>query len=204
MIHKSFLLLTFLVAFSLSAQQIFIKTGVNNTSYDFKAPGSSAINLRAASGNFYEVGFQNSFRDSKLSFLASITINQFNANASNGATSYSWRTSYLGVQNMLSYVLFSKKGKFDIALKAGLNTATIVKGEQFINTTFYDIKNQEEFSGIVLQPVIGLNATYKVSEALLVSLGYNFSTAYNVSNSSEEKIAFSTNQIQFGLHFPLK
>ena len=201
--HSYFFLLTLLFTFSLSAQQLFLKTGLNNTSYHFEAPNYSDINLRAASGTFYELGYEHKFKDSKLSYLGSVTLNQFNANASNASTSYSWQTSYLGVQNLISYLIFSSENNFNVDLKVGLNTATIIKGEQFINTTFYDIKNQEEFSGIVLQSIIGCNANYKVSDALFMSLGYNFSNAYNVSNSSQEKVTFINHQIQFGLHFPI-
>ncbi len=201
---KYFFLLAVLFTFSLSAQQIFIKSGINNTSYHFEAPDANEINLRTASGTSYELGFEHQFKNSKVSYLSSITINQFNANASNGATSYSWRTSYLGLQNMLAYTVFKEKNKFNTQLKVGLNTITIVKGEQFINTSFYDIKKQEEFSGITLQPAVGITTSYKVSDALFMSLGYNFSNAYNVSNSSDEKITFINHQFQFGFHFPIK
>ena len=84
-----------------------------------------------------------------------------------------------------------------------MNTATIIQGEQEINGVFYDLKNHKEFSGIILQPLIGLNLKYVITDYLSLSLGYNLSKAFNVSNSTNEKLSFNNNQIQFGLHFPL-
>lgn len=196
----------FFLIFSLSAlfsQEFFIKTGKNNTHYDFQESNTTA-DFRCESGDFYELGYQHFFKDTKFSYLGSITFNQFNANASDGATSYSWRTNYVGLQNAVSYALFQWENGFKANVKAGFNLATITKGEQFINTMYYDLKNQEEFSGLVLQPMVGLELQYQVIDAMKISLGYQFSKAFNVSNSSEEQLAFVTHQIQFGLHFPLK
>jgi hypothetical protein len=204
MTKKILILITFLSFSKSFAQEIFIQTGKNSTSYNFKASNTqSNVDYRSASGDFYEIGYNYNFKDSKIAYQVSFTYNQFNSEASSGATSYSWNTSYLGIQNMISYSFFKSKKGLDFSLKAGINTASIIKGDQFINNEYFDIKNQEEFAGIVLQPIIGINAKYRISEKIALSVGYNFSQALNLSNSSDEKLSFNTNQIQIGLHFPI-
>ena len=203
MINKYFFLLVCFCTFSLSAQQIFFKMGKNNTAYDFKGADASDVNYRNTNGDTYEVGYEYNFTYSQLSYIGGISLNQFNANASRGATSYTWQTSYLGIQNLISYNLSDYRNAIAISIQTGVNAATIVKGEQFIDTRFFDLKKQDEFSGIILQPIIGINGVYKVSNNLLVSVGYNFSKSFNISNSTSEKVSFITNQLQFGIYIPL-
>ena len=204
MTKKLLVLLAFLNISNLIAQEVFMQTRKNSTTYDFKASDSGVTpNYRSGSGDFYEIGYKYNYTNSKFAYLLSLTYNQFNAAASAGATSYSWDTSYLGIQNSIDYTFFESINGIKLALKAGINTAHIINGEQFINTSYYDLKNQEEFTGIILQPLISFNANYSISEQVSVSLGYSFSRAFNISNSSDEKLSFNTNQIQFGLHFPI-
>lgn len=187
------------------AQEIFMQTGKNYTTYDFKSIGdNSNVKYRASSGDFYEFGLNYPMKDSKIGYSVSVTYNELNAAASNGATNYTWNTSYLGLQNKVSYAFFEADNGLIFFLDAGVNTATIIKGSQMINTVYYDVKKQEEFSGILLQPSLGFEAKYSVSSKMLVSLGYHYAKAFNLSNSSDEKVTFNTNQIQFGLHVPLQ
>jgi hypothetical protein len=37
-----------------------------------------------------------------------------------------------------------------------------------------------------------------------LSLGYAYSKSLNLSNSTDEKLSFNTNQIQFGVHFTFR
>jgi hypothetical protein len=37
-----------------------------------------------------------------------------------------------------------------------------------------------------------------------LSLGYSYSKSFNVSNSTDEKLSFNNNQIQFGVHFKFR
>ena len=68
----------------------------------------------------------------------------------------------------------------------------------------YNITKQEEFSGITIQPNVGVDFQYAINQNVRISAGYEFSKTYNVSNSSSEELSFTNNQIHFGLHFPLK
>lgn len=203
MIKKALLILIFLGFSNLYAQEIFVKAGKNNTAFDFSSPNPNAeIAYRSGSGNFYEIGCAFDLKINNLTYAVSITYNQFNAAATYQDNNYTWATNYIGIQNSLSYKLFESNG-IKVSILGGINTTTITSGEQFINTVYFDITDNEEFAGIVLQPLLGATIAYSVSEKLSLSLGYNYSKALNISNRTDEKTTFNTSQLQLGIYIPI-
>jgi len=206
--NKKYLLL--LVLFSgcfLQAQELFFSNGKNFTKYDYKnSLGNTNSNLRSGEGSFYQLGldFKLNKATDKLSYAVSVVYNQFNAEGGTSTANYSWKTNYLGVQNALNYTLFQNSKSFKVKTKLGVATSTIIKGEQSINNVVYNITKQEEFKGLTIQPNIGIDFQYAINQNVRISAGYEFSKAFNVSNSSSEELSFTNNQIHFGLHFPLK
>jgi hypothetical protein len=205
---KKYLLL--LVLFSgcfLQAQELFFSNGKNFTKYDYKnSLGNTNSNLRSGEGSFYQLGldFKLNKATDKLSYAVSVVYNQFNAEGGTSTANYSWKTNYLGIQNALNYTLFQNSKSFKVKTKLGVATSTIIKGEQYINNVVFDITNNEEFKGITIQPNVGVDFQYAINQNIRISAGYEFSKAFNVSNSSSEELSFTNNQIHFGLHFPLK
>jgi hypothetical protein len=205
---KKYLLL--LVLFSgcfLQAQELFFSNGKNFTKYDYKnSLGNTNSSLRSGEGSFYQLGldFKLNKATDKLSYAVSVVYNQFNAEGGTSTANYSWKTNYLGVQNSLNYTLFQNSKSFKVKTKLGVATSTIIKGEQYINNVVFDITNNEEFKGITIQPNVGVDFQYAINQNVRISAGYEFSKAFNVSNSSSEELSFTNNQIHFGLHFPLK
>lgn len=209
MIKKCLLILLTFSGCYMQAQELFFTTGKNYTTYNYKnALGKSNPNLRSGDGSFYEVGMDfmlnKSAASSKLSYALSVVYNQFNAVGGTSTANYSWKTNYLGVQNAINYTLFQNADIFKVKTKLGVATSTILKGEQHINNIVYDITKHEEFSGITIQPNIGIDFQYAINQNIKISAGYEFSKAFNVSNASSEKLSFTNNQIHFGLYFPLK
>ena len=206
--NKKYLLL--LVLFSgcfLQAQELFFSNGKNFTKYDYKNSfGNTNSNLRSGEGSFYQLGldFKLNKATDKLSYAVSVVYNQFNAEGGSSTANYSWKTNYLGIQNALNYTLFQNSKSFKVKTKLGVATSTIIKGEQYINNVVFDITKNEEFSGITIQPNVGVDFQYAINQNVRISAGYEFSKAFNVSNSSSEELSFTNNQIHFGLHFPLK
>lgn len=206
--NKKYLLL--LVLFSgcfLQAQELFFSNGKNFTKYDYKNSfGNTNSNLRSGEGSFYQLGldFKLNKATDKLGYAVSVVYNQFNAEGGTSTANYSWKTNYLGVQNALNYTLFQNSKSFKVKTKLGVATSTIIKGEQYINNVVFDITKNEEFSGIIIQPNVGVDFQYAINQNVRISAGYEFSKAFNVSNSTSEELSFTNNQIHFGLHFPLK
>lgn len=209
MIKKCFLFLLLFSGCYMQSQELFFSTGKNFTSYDYKnSAGFSNPNLRSGEGSFYQAGMDfklnKSAASSKVSYAVSVIYNQFNAVGGTSSDDYSWKTNYLGVQNALNYTLYQNADFFTVKTKLGVATSTIIKGEQYINNRVYDIASHEEFSGIVVQPNVGIDFQYSINRDIKISAGYEFSKSYNISNSSSEKLSFTNNQIHFGFHFLLK
>ncbi len=209
MIKKCFLFLLLFSGCYMQSQELFFSTGKNFTSYDYKnSAGFSNPNLRSGDGSFYQAGMDfklnKSAASSKVSYAISVIYNQFNAVGGTSSDDYSWKTNYLGVQNALNYTLYQNADFFTVKTKLGVATSTIIKGEQYINNRVYDIASHEEFSGIVVQPNVGIDFQYSINRDIKISAGYEFSKSYNISNSSSEKLSFTNNQIHFGFNFLLK
>ncbi|WP_269240370.1 hypothetical protein [Flavobacterium limnophilum] len=206
MIKNYSLLILLLVSINLFSQEIYFNTGKNYTKYTYKnTDNQQNKDLQAGTGNFYEMGFVKPLGLKKLSYELGLSLNEYNAIGGNSANSYRWDTQYLGIHGGLSYSLLTNKNKpkknFDILARAALNISTLVYGKQEINGIYYDLMNQKEFSGILLEPSAGLAAKYAFSSFGSLSLGYNFCQSINITNNTEEKLSFSTNQIRLGLYF---
>lgn len=204
---KNYLLFIFLLAFTtIFSQEVYFASGKNYTKYIYKdANLQSNPNIQSGTGNFYEVGFVKPLVNKNILYSFGLSLNDYNAIGGNSTNSYRWDTQYLGLHGGLLYNFYSytatSKNRIDFLVKTRLNAATIIYGKQEINGVYYDLIHENEFSGIVLESSIGLMAKYAIPSFGALSLGYNFCQSINVTNSSREKISFSTNQLQLGVHF---
>ena len=198
----------FISHFAIS-QEFFLKGGENFTQYNYiNSMGKSVSVLEGSNGSNYELGFEyfldnaDSSLESSFSYSASLILNQFNAKGGDFNNTYVWNTNYLGIQNM-AYVslLMSPNSVYNLKLKAGVNTSTILSGQQYINNIIYDLKNYDEFKGVFIQPLLGVDFRLEVNRELCLNIGYLFSKAFNVSNKSSEKLSFTNNQLQLGLQY---
>ena len=208
MIKKCLLFLLVSTGYFVQAQELFLSTGKNFTTYNYKnSQGVTNSNLRSGEGSFYQLGMDfklSKTADSdKLTYAVSVVYNQFNAVGGTTTDNYSWKTNYLGVQNALNFTFIEISNSFKVKTKLGVAASTIINGEQNINNVIHNISKHEEFSGIVLQPNISVDFQYTITQNIKISGGYEFSKVFNTSNSSAEKLSFTNNQIHFGLHFPL-
>jgi hypothetical protein len=199
------------ISFNLKAQELYISSGKNSTSLDFKSTNGTAENLdfRKGLGSNLEMGYKYNFKNDLFVYAIGLSYNEFNAEASNYATNYTWETKYIGIINKISYNLSGRKAycyfgpDINTFMNIGFNTATLLSGSQFINNYYYNLTKNEEFSGVLLQPFIGLSAQYLVSRNFRLHVGYNFSKTFNVFNKATENTSFNTNQFQFGLQVSL-
>ena len=189
---------------TIQAQEVYFYSGKNFTTYDFKnSSGNSNPNLKSGTGAFYEVGYNKNLKYDRFSYSLAVALNEYNNTGGNTANSYNWNTQYLGVQSRLYYSYL--KGKdYDLLSTIGLNASTLMSGKQQINGTYYDLTKEKEFTGFLLSPSIGLQFKYNVANLGYVSIGYNYVKSYNLTNTTNQKLGFTTNQLQFGVHFELK
>lgn len=204
---KNYLLFVMLIAScQLFSQEIYLNTGKNFTKYNYKNGfGQADPDLQSGTGNFYEIGFNKPLPNKHMLYSYGLSLNEYNALGGNVANSYSWETKYLGLKAGLGFSFFPMDDlhKLNFLVQAGILGETIIYGKQKMDGAFYDLVHQKEFSGVVVEPSMGLQVKYRVPSFGSLSVGYNLGQTYNVSNSTTEKISFMTHQLQLGVHFPI-
>ena len=195
-----FLLLFFNLA--ASSQELFCSIGKNFTTYNYRDANGATLNgLERGSGLFVEGGVLYHFDSEEVFFYqGSLTLNQYNASANISSRQYSWKTNYLGVQNVVGIRLFKTRTTFNMNVKLGVNISHIISGKQISDGMPYDLKKEPEFKGVFIAPLGGLILNYEVSDYVDLVGGYSYSIPFNLS-AAPEKLSFSNSQISVGFHF---
>ena len=181
------------------SQEAYFSMGRNFTTYDYtNSDGNSNDNIEGSSGAAYELGYVFSLGD-KLGLAAGLTLNEFNATGGNQVNNYSWETNYLGVQGILKYAILDNLSGFGLNVNGGVNFNHIVNGKQKINGQTFDLTDNDEFKGLFVQPILGLDAKYQISETFALGLGYHYSKNFGLTNSTPQKLNFNNSQLQFNL-----
>jgi len=203
--RKLSLLIIAIIAITNSySQEVYFLTGSNFTKYNFSSgQGSIATSLESGTGTTYEMGYTRPLKNNRFSHTFGVNLNEFNVVAGSLANSYTWNTKYLGVNNSLDFTVPLSKN-FKLFMNAGLNLSTIIYGKQSINGAIYDLKSQDEYSGLSFIPFTGVHLKYKINDLGYLSFGYGVSKSVILFNISQEKLTTSTNQILFGIHFNIK
>ena len=194
---------------AVDAQEVYFFTGKNYTAYDLKDQGQSANTfVKKGEGSSYEIGLSIPIPvtrltfDNPLNYSVGLTLNQYNAEAGNITTIYDWKTEYVGIQNSINYSVV-KSNHIDLTINGGLNFSTMISGNQKINNSKFDLFDYKEFTGVVFTPSLGLRTKCNLSEYGYLSLGYNYSSSFNLTNDTQKKLTFRTHQVLFGIHFEL-
>jgi hypothetical protein len=183
------------------SQEVYFSTGKNFTSYDYKnSNGVANPNLKSDTGVFFELGYCKKTWNERISYCFGIALNEYNNKGGNSVNDYSWETQYFGFQTRMSYSLL-ERSNFDIVPNLGFNISTIINGQQGINGVYYDLTKEKEFSGLLITPSLGIQIKYNLTADGFISFGYNYSKGFNLSNSTNQKLTFNTNQLQFGFHY---
>lgn len=195
-------LITFLLSGSIYAQGVFFKMGKNYSSFSYKnnTPFADKIKI-TGTGSSYELGYEKSLKIKDLSYLASITLNDYNGTGESNLVNLDYKTSYIGLQNAINYQFYDSF-YFFVSAKAGLNMSTIIYGKQQLNNSAFNLTNNKDFSGLILQPLLGLDAKYYISKSGYLSLGCNLTKSISL-NPTADKVSFNTFQILFGGYFEL-
>lgn len=198
-------ILFFLISFSIHAQGVFFNMGKNFSTLTYKNRSAFTEKLDINGiGDAYEVGYTDvlkykNFKD--LKYTGSVTFNDYNAIAETSLNRLEWKTTYLGVQSTVDYQFYDAFFFF-LSARAGLNLSTILRGKQTVNNAAYDLVSNKEFSGLVLQPVIGVYAKYYLSKNGYLSAGLNLSKTLKLGNNTDH-VSINNTQILFGGYFDL-
>jgi hypothetical protein len=198
-------ILFFLLTITTYSQGVFFNLGKNFSSLSYKNKSAFSDKLRINGvGDAYEVGYTDvlkykNFKD--LKYTGSVTINDFNAIAVSSVNKLEWKTTYLGIQSSVDYQFYDSF-YFFLSAKAGLNLSTILRGKQEIDNSTYNLAHDSEFSGLILQPVIGVYAKYYLSKNGYLSAGLNLSKSVKLGHNSDN-VSINNTQILFGGYFDL-
>lgn len=205
--QQSFLLaMLFFAAFSNTsyAQGYYFNFGQNYTKYDYKDSfGQRNSNIKSDSGIMVDFGLKWDFpSNEKWSYKAGLSFQQFNAKGHNGVDLYSWVTNYLGVQNGISYTIYSSdEDRVKFIVNGGFTLSKIIKGEQMKNNLSYDLTKQDEFNGLFLQPHIGIENEIFINDFTRLGLGYRFSKAIRTSKPESESLNFINNSFYINFKY---
>lgn len=200
------------------AQEIFIKTGINSTTYDFKSStGANLLEFIPGIGSSIEMGIGFPFLEKvkeedkeKLGpayspnwFKNEVALNMdsYNSFGGNLNNNYGWETTYGGVTNTLSFL--THKGEIEFGLRGILGVSGLIAGTQVINNSRFTLKDQADFSGVFLRTGGGASVSYPVFQRGFLNLSYSYSKSARLGGPSEERVSFLTHRFLFGLYVQL-
>ena len=198
-------ILFFFLTFSTYSQGVFFNLGKNFSTLTYKNNSSFTKKLIVNGvGDAYELGFTDvlkykNFKD--LKYTGSITINDYNTIAESAVNRLEWKTTYLGVQSTVDYQFYDSFCFF-LSARAGLSLSTILRGKQVVDNSVFNLAGNGEFSGLVIQPVIGVYAKYYLSKNGYLSAGLNLSKSVKLGNNPDN-VSINNTQILFGGYFDL-
>lgn len=202
----SLIIILFLTVTAANAQGYYFNFGQNYTKYDYKnSLGQRNSNIKSDKGYLVDFGYQwNLSSNPKWQYKAGLSFQQFNAVGQSASFDYSWTTNYLGIQNSFSYDIYtSNDEEMSIKINSGFTGSTIIKGEQMIDNTRYNLTKQEEFKGLFLQPHLGLENEFLINESIKLGLGYRFSKAFRINSDSNESLNFINNSIYINFKYSI-
>lgn len=194
----------------LFSQNIFLNTGVNLTTYDYKnSNGGSSENVLSSNGMFYELGYSVPLdfsrrsrgwgRYSRMQFETSFTLNDYNATGGNSLDNYDWKSQYAGLRTGVEYMVFPNN-TVTLSVEGSFGFETLLNGKQKIGGETFNLKDSEEFNGLFITPKFGLNAVYNVTEDVGLSGGLHFSKALSMKGESRnENLQFNNTHFSFGI-----
>ena len=211
--RKFLLLASSLLLLSLPAlaQDVFLKSGINATTYDFREKGGVRItNFLPATGASYELGIDLPFRtfeDSTFLFAkqvknqVSFTLEELNGISGSKTTSYRSETRFAGLSNRIS--VLGVAGPLEIGLTGVFGASTLLSGVETLNNSVVDLRKAPEFNGLFLRTGLGVTTAYLRPNNARFSLSYEYVSQSRLSRKFDDRLRFLTHNILFGVHLPL-
>lgn len=216
-----FLTCFLLLAFSLpiTAQEIFIKTGINSTAYDFRSSdGTKLLDFSSGMGNSIEMGMgfpfipktkkegalekERSYSPNWFKNEVSLNLDSFNSFGGDQNNNYSWETTYGGITNTLSFL--AHIGEVELGVRGHLGLSGMFSGTQVINNSRFSLMGKEDFKGGFVKTGIGASASYPVFQRAFLNLTYSYSKSARLGGPEEEQVRFLSHGFLFGLYVQLK
>lgn len=193
------------------AQELYFKTGMNATTYEFRNPsGVKLTNFLPAAGSSYEFGFEFPFVKTEQTYpplvkqvknQVSLTLEELNGASGDKLTSYRSETRFMGFANRLSFM--GTAGPLELGITGLAGIATLLSGTQTFNTSLVDLRESADFKSGFFRYGLGFSTAYGRLDIARLSLSYEFSKHHRLNKKFEEKLNFLTHSILIGVHIPL-
>jgi hypothetical protein len=200
------------------AQEIFIKTGINSTTYDFRSTdGVKLLDFTSGMGSSIEMGMGFPFvpkskkegaKEKKRSYSpnwfkneVSLNLDSFNSFGGDQNNNYSWETTYGGLTNSLSFLAHIGEG--ELGIRGHLGLSGMLSGTQVINNSRFPLKGAADFQGIFAKTGVGASASYPVFQRAFLNLTYSYSKTSRLGGPQEEQVRFLSHGFLFGLYVQL-
>ena len=206
------------LSLTVSAQEIFIKTGINSTTYDFRsANGDKLLDFTPGMGNSIEMGMgfpfvpktgkegapekERSYSPNWFKNEVSLNLDSFNSFGGDQNNNYSWETTYGGVTNTLSFL--AHIGEVELGVRGSLGLSGMISGTQVINSSRFPLKGKDDFQGLFAKTGVGASASYPVFQRAFLNLSYSYSKNSRLGGPQEEQVRFLSHGVLFGLYVQL-
>lgn len=200
-----FMALCCCVVLPLNAQSLYFGYGNNTTSYVYKTSGGETLDIFSSdTGSAFELGVAFELdRRATMNYTAGLSLNAYNATASEVNDFYTWETKYLGLVQGFEYGVFKPVETISFHVNAQLGLHTMVSGTQTTNGLVTDLKDEDDFKGLFIQPGLGAGLSYALDPKIRFSLGYMYATVFQ-TKSNDESLRFNNHQIRLQLRLSLK
>ena len=202
-----------------SGQEIFIKTGINSTTYDFRSSdGTKLLDFSSGMGNSIEMGMgfpfvpktkkegapekARSYSPNWFKNEVSLNLDSFNSFGGDQNNNYSWETTYGGITNTLSFL--AHIGEVELGVRGHVGLSGMLSGTQVINSSRFPLKGNEDFKGVFAKTGVGASASYPVFQRAFLNLTYSYSKSSRLGGPEEEQVRFLSHGVLFGLYVQLK
>mgnify|MGYP007096476307 FL=1 len=193
------------------AQELYFKTGMNATTYEYRNPsGVKLTDFLPATGSSYEFGFEFQFIKTEQTYpplvkqvknQVSLTLEELNGASGDKLTSYRSETRFIGFANRLSFL--GTAGPLELGITGLAGIATLLSGTQTFNTSLVDLRESADFKSGFFRYGLGFSTAYGRLDIARLSLSYEFSKHHRLNKEFEEKLNFLTHSILIGVHIPL-
>jgi len=199
-------------------QEIFIKTGINSTTYDFRSTdGIKLLDFTSGMGNSIEMGMgfpfvpkskkegapekERSYSPNWFKNEVSLNLDSFNSFGGDQNNNYSWETTYGGITNTLSFL--AHIGEVELGIRGHVGLSGMLSGTQVINSSRFPLKGTADFKGVFAKTGVGASASYPVFQRAFLNLTYNYSKSARLGGPQEEQVRFFSHGFLFGLYVQL-
>ncbi len=179
------LVISLLLSFQVTSQELYIEGGKSITTFDFKDVLSNELeNLQSANHSYFDVGYRGNLLGESFKFLAGGGIHTYGAFGSDNtqANYLEWETTYANIHLGVDVKVFTIN-KFSFHVKGTVTPEFMLQGTQVLNNQAFNIRGEEDFDSIVVFLRGGVSFEYKVTDLLGVYLQYRYGGGSQIQKS---------------------